>query len=130
MPRGPLGGPRPFTRDKKTILVLIGANGPAPPDDVQLSAQEVVNAIVNRALIERGAKISLERQTVNLTVSSNPTPEQREAVGPGILHVQQYDISTELEEVSQGLINAIHNTVVEEVENLGFEIEGTKTTVK
>lgn len=129
MPEGPLGGPRPFSNDKRTILVLIGIDGPEPPNDVQLSLQESINTTVNQALIDKGADIEVTRQTVNLTVAENPTREQRNALGPGVLHVQQFDVETELSEVSQGLINAVHNTVVDEVRDLGFNITGTETTI-
>jgi len=129
MAEGPLGANRPFVNDKRTILVLVGVDGPEPPNDIQLDLQEVLNQEVNQALINAGADIQITRQTVNLTVNGNPTEEQRSALGPGVLHVQQYDISTELEEVSQGLVNATHNTVVDKVQELGFNITGTKTTV-
>lgn len=129
MSEGPLGGPRPFSKDKRTILVLVGIDGPAPPNNVQLSAQAAVNQTVNQALIDKGADIKITRQTVNLTVQENPSGEQRDALGGATLHVQQYDIKTELEEVSQALVNATHNTVVDEVRNLGFNITGTETTI-
>lgn len=129
MPEGPLGGPRPFGKDKRTILVLVGIDGPAPPPDIRLDAQETINTTVNQALINKGADIEVTRQTVNLTVEENPTPEQRQTLGNGVLHVQQYDVKTELEEVSQSLVNATHNTVVDKLNELGFNVTGTETTI-
>lgn len=130
MTEGPLGGPRPFAREEKTITVLIGVDGREPPNNLQLSAQEVVNTAINQALIDAGADIEVTRQTVNLTVRGNPTQEQINELGPRTQHVQQYDVKTELKEVDQGLINAVHNTVLDEVEDLGFFITGAKTTVR
>lgn len=129
MTEGPFGGPRPFISDTKTIIVLLGIDEPAPPNDIQISTEETINTTINKALIDKGANISISRSTVKLTVGENPTREQRETVGPGILHVQQFDIDTELEEISQDLINAVHNTVVEKMNELGYNIVGTKTTV-
>ena len=129
MAEGPFGFSRPIVSDKRTILVLVGVDGPEPPNDIQLDLQELLNQEVNQALINAGADIQLSRQTVNLTVEPNPSKEQRSALGPGVIHVQQYDISTELEEVSQGLVNATHNTVIDKVNELGFNITGTETTV-
>lgn len=129
MPEGPLGGPRPFVSDKRTILVLIGFDEAEPPNDVQLRVQEAVNREINKVLIDHGANIKATRQTVNLTVQRNPTPEQRNALGPGILHVEQFDIKTELSEVSMKAVNKIHNLVVDKVNELGFNIVGTETTV-
>lgn len=130
MTEGPFGGPRPFARKEKTITVLIGVDGREPPNNLQLSAQEVVNTAINQALIDAGADIEVTRQTVNLTVRGNPTQEQINELGPRTQHVQQYDVKTELKEVDQGLVNAVHNTVLDEVEDLGFLITSAKTTVR
>jgi hypothetical protein len=129
MPKGPLGGPRPLTKDKRTVLVLVGIDGPAPPKDLRVNLQETVNTRVNERFINAGANIKATRQTVNLTLSENPTTEQRSALGARTIHVQQFGIKTGMSEVSQGLVNALHNIVVEKVTELGFNIVGTKTTI-
>ncbi|EGQ44235.1 MAG: hypothetical protein J07AB43_02940 [Candidatus Nanosalina sp. J07AB43] len=71
---------------------------------------------------------------VNLSVNTDPTAdERRSVVEMGTLnkaqYLQQYEVQTKLEEIPQGLINAIHNTVVEIVGDLEYDITGTKTTV-
>jgi len=126
---GPLGRELRLIDDNKKILVLIGIDGPEPPRDIQISLRETVNTTINQALIDRGADIKPTRETVNLNIEKNPSSRQRDELGGATLHVQQFEIKTELEEVSQGLVNAVHNTVVDEVDNLGFNVVGTKTTV-
>lgn len=129
MPEGPAGLPRPFVKDKRTIIILIGLAKPAPAQHIQADARDRVNRTINKILINRGAGIDIDRSTVELTVQQNPTNEQREALGHEISHVQQYDVKTEISEVSQSLVNRIHNTVVDEMSKMDFEIVGTKTTV-
>lgn len=129
MPQGPLGGPRPFTDDNRTILVLIGIDQPEPSNNAQLSLQESVNTTINKALIRRGSGIDLTRQTANLSVEPNLSRQQEDILGASAVHAQQFNIKTELEEVNQRFINAVHNTVVEEVQNAGFNVTGTETTI-
>lgn len=129
MPTGPFGRRRPFVSDKRTILVLIGVDGSSPPNNIQLDLENTINSTINKALINAGANIKVTRDTVNLTVEDNPTQQQIDALGGRVIHVQQFDIKTELEEVSQTLVNAVHNTVVDKLTELGFNVEGTKTTV-
>lgn len=129
MVKGPLGREIRLLDDNRKILVLLGIDGPEPPNEVQLSLRESVNTMVNRALIERGGDIDPTRETVNLTINESPTPRQRDELGGATLHVQQFEVKTELEEVPQVLVNAVHNDVVDEVDDLGFNIVGTKTTV-
>jgi hypothetical protein len=126
---GPFGFRGPFRSDERTILILVGVDGSAPPNSIQLNLQESVNREVNRALIKAGQDISLNTETVNLTVEPNPSKEQRDVLGPNVIHVQQYDIATELEEVSQELVNGAHNTVINKVDQLGFNIADSRTTV-
>lgn len=129
MANGPFGGPRPFIRDKKTLLVLIGINEPAPPTRDRIEARKSVNRRINQALIDAGATISINKSTVELTVQSNPSSEQRQEFGQEIDHVQQYDIKTELDEISIDFAGRVHNTVVEELNKLNFDITGTSTMV-
>lgn len=129
MSEGPFGGPRPFIRDKRTIIVLLGIDDTTPPPPVQFDLRESINGTINQTLIDAGANINKTRSTVDLTVNQQPTQEQIDVLGSKTLHVQQYDVKTELNEVSQELVNLIHNTVVERVAELGFNIIGAETTV-
>lgn len=115
-------------KDDKSIIILLGIDGSTPPRDVRLTLQETVNQTINQALIDRGADIEITRETVHLTISKNPTRQQKELVG-NALYLQQYDVETDMEEVSQRLVNMVHNTVVDEVEELGFNITGVETKV-
>lgn len=118
-----------FADDKKNILVLLGIDGGTPPRDIQTDLEETINRKINIALQKAGADIDTTRQTVKLTVGENPSRQQRDMLGGGTLTVFQFDVKTELDEVTMGLVNAVHNTVVEEVDTLGFNIEGTETKV-
>jgi hypothetical protein len=131
MGKGPFGGKRPFVSNNKTIIVLLGIDGrPIKERDMRMDLQVLVNQTINQTLIDNGADIKVTRNTVSLTVGENPTKQQKNELGQRTLYVQQYDIQTELEEVSMGLVNAVHNTVIDEVEELGFNITGTSTTVE
>lgn len=124
MARGPFGGPRPFASDTKTVIVLVGVDGPEPPNDVLLSTEQVMQDTINDAF-------GLKHGTLNVSVTTNPNPtsEQKDAVGDRALHVEQYDIQTPWEEIAQDEVNMIHNEAVSELNNLGFNITGTRTTV-
>lgn len=124
MTRGPLGGPRPFANDEKSVLVLIGVDGSHPPNDVLIAAETAIEVQINQ---EFG--VPAESHTITLTTDSNPTRHQKDAVGDRALHIQQYEVKTPWSEIAQGHINGIHNTVVEKINNLGFNVTGTKTTV-
>lgn len=124
MPEGPLGGPRPFARDRKRVLVLVGIDGPEPPVDVLTSVETLIQDKVNR-----GIGFEMNEASVSVTTSSSPTNEQKEALGPRTIHVQQYEVKTIWEEITQRQINAVHNTVVEIMNDTGFNITGAKTTV-
>lgn len=129
MSEGPFGGPRPFLSDARSIIVLIGIDGTPPPLDIQISTREVINDTINQALIDRGADIKITRETVELTIGDPPTDEQLDVLGERTQYVQQYDIDTELDEVSQTIVNATHNTVIDKINELGFNITGTRTMV-
>jgi len=118
-----------FADDKKNILVLLGIDGGTPPKDIQTDLEEMVNMKINTALKNAGADIDATRQTVKLTVGENPSRKQRDTLGGATLTVFQFDVKTELDEVSMSLVNATHNTIVEQVDSLGFNIEGTETKV-
>lgn len=124
MTRGPLGGPRPFANDDKAVLVLIGVDGRQPPNDVLIATETALEVEVNEAF-----NLPPNSHTVTLTTNENPTAHQRDTVGRDVIHVQQYEVKTPWREITQRQINAIHNTVVEKINNLGFNVTGTKTTV-
>lgn len=129
MVKGPLGRELIFASDNRTIIVLVGIDGPEPPNDVLIATEDVINTSINEALISRGAEISVSRQTVDLTTTDNPSRQQMNKLGQNTLHVQQYDVETELEEVSMVLVNATLNTIVDELSDLDYNITGTDATV-
>lgn len=124
MPEGPFGGPRPFASDEKNVLVLVGIDGPEPPNDVLIATQETIQTKINQAY-----DLPAGTHTVDLTTNDYLTDDQKEAVGSRALHVQQFDVKTPWEEITQEQINAVHNEVVDELNSLGYNITGTRTTV-
>lgn len=121
MTSGPFGGPRPFTSDEKNVLVLVGIDGQHPPNDILLSLEESVRVSINQDISANFG--------VNLNTQERPSQAQKEALGPRLLYSMQFEVETPWEEISQKHINAIHNEVVGELNELGFNISGTKTTV-
>lgn len=130
MQKRPSGIPAIFVEDNRLVMILIGLSGSTPSRNVQLSTQEKINFRFNQKLIEKGANIDIERQTVNLTVEDSPSRMQRKKLGPEVIHVQQYDINTGMEDVSQELVELIHNTVVDNVRESEFDITDTEVKVK
>lgn len=123
MTEGPFGGPRPFVSDKKSVLVLVGLQKTEPPTDILINAESVVEIKINDVYNTPGA------DTVSLTTNDNPTDEQIEAVGNTALHIQQYEVKTPVKKITQKQINGIHNTVIEKLNELGFSVTGSRTTV-
>lgn len=124
MPQGPFGGPRPFSSNRKTVIVLVGVDGTQPPNQILLDMEQLVQDRINRVL-------DLKPGTLRVAVTSNPnpTPDQVLALGPNTLHVQQYDVETPWEEITQDQINGVHNEVIRQLNDVGTNITDTKTTV-
>lgn len=124
MPEGPFGGPRPFAVDRKTVLVLVGIDGPEPPRDVLQSAEQLVEDRINRSL-----GLKLGTLTVAVTSNENPTREQRRVFGGRIQHAQQYDVQTPWKEITKEQIANVEHEVRQQLEDVQFNIVGTETTV-
>lgn len=124
MPRGPFGGPRPFASDRKTVLVLVGIDGQTPPSDILLSTEQAVSDNLHNKL-----RIPHDSLSVAVTIEDMPTTQQIEELGQRVQHVQQFDIESPWREISQDHINGIHNDVISTLKGLGYNVEGTKTTV-
>jgi len=104
-----------------TITVIVGVDGSVPPNDLLTDLRESVAMQVNRE-----ADYNINRDTVQLTTQERPTDEQMQILGGRTLHIQTYDITLD-EQIDQAIVNAAHNTVVDKVSQLGFEISGTAT---
>lgn len=124
MARGPLGGPRPFARDTKNVLVLVGIDGPEPPNQILLDIEQLVEDSINKAL-----ELKVGALNVSVTSNDNPTPDQILALGEKTIHVQQYDVETPWKEITQDQINGVHSEVIKQLNDVGTNITGTKTTV-
>lgn len=129
MTEGPFGGPRPFARDKRTVLVLVGVDDTPPPNKVQVNMRESVNREVNQTLIDNGIDVSITRNTVGLVVEQNPTPEQINVLGEQTLHVQQYGIKTQFDKIGYDLAGELMETVGDELRALGFNPVGVKVEI-
>ena len=129
MVRRPFRGLRLFRKDKRVIAVLLGIAEEQPDRQMRLKLREAVNSTINQALIESGANIKVNRETVNLTTEENPSASQKAKIGQNAKHLQQYSIQTELEEVPKSLVTVVYNTVVSEV-NEYYNITGSETIIR
>lgn len=124
MPEGPFGGPRPFANDTKSVIILAGVDGREPPNQILLDMEQLVQDSVNREL-----NLDIGTIDVHVTSSSNPSREQRQALGERAIHIQQYDIDTPWEEITQDQINKIHEIVIDQLNDIGVNMTVTRTTV-
>lgn len=124
MPEGPLGGPRPFASDKKTILVLIGVDGSRPPQHLALDLEQLVSDKMHASMGK-----PLNTLDVSLTIEESLSRRQRAELGEDAIHAQQYDIQSPWEEITQARVDAMHNGIVDIVREQNFKITGTKTTI-
>lgn len=120
-PSGPLGGPRPFVKDNRTVMVLIGINGHEPDNNILRDLERLVTMEVSDDVSQP--------ITVNLTTTSQPTPQQKQEWGVPIKHIQQYDVTVPWKKISQKQINGIHNDVMSVISEFSSNIVGTKTEV-
>lgn len=65
---------------------------------------------------------------INLTVGENVTDQQRKELGSAI-YTQQYEVKTKFKKLPQDIINAIHNSTLDTVKDLGFNVTGARTKV-
>jgi len=126
MVEGPLGREIRLLNDDKNVLVLLGIAGQIPPRDVRISLETSVELSLLEMQEEGGNDIIDE---VNLTVGENVTKQQRQELGSATTYTQQYEIQTKFKKLPQEVVNAIHNSTIDVVEELGFNVAGAKTTV-
>lgn len=125
MPEGPFGGPRPFASNRKTVIVLVGIDGPEPPPHILTDMQTLVEDRMNRSL-----GLRLGTLNVSLTTRAHPTREEIEAMGDQtILHLQQYDVETPWKEISREQINNVRQEVVSQLRDTGANVVATRVTV-
>lgn len=106
----------------KIITVIVGIGGESPPRNIQISIEELANSQVNKE-----TALPIGRDSVALTINENPTREQRSVLGDRVLHIQKFDVDIAREELDQDLVNAVHNMVVDAIDENGFNISGTAT---
>jgi hypothetical protein len=111
-----------FNTGDNIVTVIVGIDGSPPPQDIQMNMQETVNMRVDQSL-----DFNINRDSVTLTLTENPTIEQRGMLGPGVLYIATFDVNLGSMEVNQKVVNAAHNTVVEKMTNTGFNVSGTAT---
>jgi hypothetical protein len=126
MTKGPLGRELILLDDNKKVLVLIGIDGEPIPRNIRLDTESLVETKLREKASEGNNDFIKE---VNLTVGENVTEQQRRELGKAAIYTQQYEVQTSLEEIPQQIVNAIHNSTIESVENAGFSIAGVKTKV-
>lgn len=118
MPTGPFGGPRFLVSDDKTVTVVCGTATGEPQN------QNIRNSIsdsLEYALSEYGEVSVLIR---------GHTKEDREYLRSDVLGVIETSVATEKAELSSEQIEMIENAVVRKLEEMAFDITGTKTVVQ
>jgi len=126
MVEGPLGREIKLLNDDKKVLVLLGIDGQPIPRDIRLDLESSVEQSL-LAMQEEGGNDVIDE--VNLTVGENVTEQQREELGGATIYTQQYEIQTKFKKLPQNIVNAIHNSTIDAVKDLGFSVTGAKTTV-
>jgi len=126
MVEGPLGREIKLLNDDRKVLVLLGIDGQPIPRDVRIDLQSSVEQSLLVMQEEGGNDIIDE---VNLTVGENVTEQQRKELGGATIYTQQYEIQTKFKKLPQNIVNAIHNSTIDAVKDLGFSVTGAKTTV-
>lgn len=124
--KGPLGRELVLLDDNKKVLVLVGIDGEPVPRNVRNDLEYSVEVNLKKQAEEGGNDFIEE---VNLTIGEGVTEEERREIGMATLYKQQYEVQTSLDEISQEAVNAIHNSVLDAVEELGFNVAGVKTKV-
>lgn len=110
-----------FELDDSIVTIIVGIDGSLPPDDIQRDLQEAINTTVNQNV----DRFDYTRDSVSMTAVPNPTREEREELGDKTLSAVQFDVNLGDVQVTQRLINAAHNDVVERMGELGFNVSGT-----
>lgn len=125
MVSGPLGRELILVDDDKNVLVLLGIDGGV----VERSRRNVLEDTVESDVIDKANEGHNKFiKEVNLTVNTDISKPLSQKLNDA-RYLQQYEVQTSLEEMPQPIVNAIHNTVVEVVDDLGYNITGTRTTI-
>jgi hypothetical protein len=111
-----------FESFDKILTVIVGIDGTPPPREIQLDMRESLNIKVNDT-----AGYSQTRDSVTLTVDENPTRDERGFIGEHTQYLAKFDIELKDTELNQDIVNAAHNTVVDLMKDLGFNVTGTAT---
>jgi hypothetical protein len=126
MVEGPLGRQIRLLNDEKNVLVLLGIDGSIPPRDLRINLETSVELSLLEMQEEGGNDVIDE---VNLTVGENVTKQQRQELRGATIYTQQYEIQTKFKKLPQEVVNAIHNSTIDAVEKLAFNVTGAKTKV-
>lgn len=125
MAEGPLGRQIRLLDDEKKVLVLLGIDGQSIPRDIRIDLQSSVKQSLLTMQEEGGNDIIDE---INLTVGENVTDPQRKELGSAT-YTQQYEVKTKFKKLPQDIVNAIHNSTLDTVKDLGFNVTRARTKV-
>jgi len=105
------------------IIVVVGIDGAFPEDEMKRTIMDAINSHMNKQL-----DMEIGRDTVRLSVAPTGVGMgRREKIGMGAQYIQQYDVRLGDIEARHEIEDAVHNEIVEKLEELGFIIEGTWT---
>lgn len=137
MPKGPLGGPRPFAEyrilidphEAEIFLLKVGPLGVARPfakDNPPISEDRVAECVISESGRKFGAGVVSDGQVSN--ISELPPPERKEALELAEKWCRGTLEATAMEELEEGQSTQILNTVQDQIDQMirtgeEFEIE-------
>lgn len=104
---------------QNNVIVAVGIDGAIPENEMLNTIQEAVNMHINSEL-----DIDISRDTVRLT-TGRATKDMGEKLGLSAQYVQQYDVRLGDLTTNREIEDAVHNEIVDKLNDLGFIITGT-----
>lgn len=129
MTNGPLGRELFFFDDNKNVIVVAGIDGPEPPNEILVSIREVINSKLIALLSERTSADLNPSMDIVTVSSTGMLTEEQQARFSRALHLLQLDIKTGLEEIDTDLVMMMEDSITDELDNLGLNVEGSQSKV-
>jgi len=104
-----------------TVTVIVGIDGSAPPREIREDLRELI-------LEEVGVAFDMDADRVVLNVIKNTTKSQRDVIGKRALYAYQVDVNIGDRDEAK-FMNMVHNSVVNVIDDVGFNITGTATVI-
>lgn len=119
-----IGSQEPFVDLGDNIIVALGMEEHKPHTPLQKKLQNEITREINEA-----AGLNITRPSVALTVKDDVTQRDKHTFGMETNHIQQYDFDLGEREITGGLVDGVHNHLVDRLRASGYTITGTETTI-